>query len=88
VSLPAYSVVGEGDAEVGDEVLGRGDARIADVALVRRTGGKAEVAAREPLAHEARPSVAETGVVAERHYALNWLVRDGDAEWDDVKTAT
>ena len=34
------------------------------------------------------PADVEPGVVAERHYALNWLARDGDAEWDDVKTAT
>ncbi|HZV06332.1 MAG TPA: DUF4272 domain-containing protein [Gemmataceae bacterium] len=29
-----------------------------------------------------------TGVVAERHHALNWLVRFGDADWDDVDTPT
>jgi hypothetical protein len=28
------------------------------------------------------------GVVSERHYALNWLVKYGDAEWDDVQTPT
>jgi hypothetical protein len=30
----------------------------------------------------------EPGVVAERHHALNWLVRFEDAEWDDVDTPT
>jgi hypothetical protein len=29
-----------------------------------------------------------TGVVAERHHALNWLVRCSDADWDDVDTPT
>jgi hypothetical protein len=29
-----------------------------------------------------------TGVVAERHHALNDLVRFGDADWDDVETPT
>jgi hypothetical protein len=29
-----------------------------------------------------------TGVVAERHHALNWRVRFGDADWDDVDTPT
>jgi hypothetical protein len=29
-----------------------------------------------------------TGVVAERHHALNWLVRFSDADWDDVDTPT
>jgi hypothetical protein len=28
------------------------------------------------------------GVVAERHHALNWLTRFGDADWDDVDTPT
>jgi hypothetical protein len=27
-----------------------------------------------------------TGLVAERHHALNWLVRFGDADWDGVDT--
>jgi hypothetical protein len=30
----------------------------------------------------------EAGVVAERHYALNWLTRFEDADWDDVQTPT
>ncbi len=34
------------------------------------------------------PAGLEPGVVLERHYALNWLVRDGNADWDDVQTAT
>jgi hypothetical protein len=29
-----------------------------------------------------------TGVVAERHHALNWLIRFGGAEWDQVDTPT
>ena len=28
------------------------------------------------------------GVVAERHHALNWLTRFGDASWDDTDTPT
>ncbi len=28
------------------------------------------------------------GVVAERHYALNWLRKLDDADWDDVDTRT
>jgi len=31
---------------------------------------------------------AAVGVVAERHYALNWLTNFMDAEWDDVDTPT
>ena len=34
------------------------------------------------------PAGIEPGVVAERHYALNWLVRFGNAHWDDVDTPT
>jgi hypothetical protein len=29
-----------------------------------------------------------TGVIAERHHALNWLVHFGNADWDDVDTPT
>jgi hypothetical protein len=29
-----------------------------------------------------------TGVVAERHHALNWLTRFSEADWDDVDTPT
>ena len=34
------------------------------------------------------PNGVDPGVVAERHYALNWLVRFEDADWDDVTTPT
>jgi hypothetical protein len=34
------------------------------------------------------PAGLEPGVVAERHHALNWLVRFQDADWDDVDTPT
>jgi hypothetical protein len=34
------------------------------------------------------PGGIDAGVVYERHYALNWLIRFGDAEWDDVDTPT
>lgn len=34
------------------------------------------------------PPGVDGGVVQERHHALNWLVRFGDAEWDDVDTPT
>jgi hypothetical protein len=34
------------------------------------------------------PPGVEPGVVAERHYALNWLTRFQEAEWDDVETPT
>ncbi len=34
------------------------------------------------------PSGLDEGVVMERHYALNWLSRYGDQEWDDVSTDT
>jgi hypothetical protein len=34
------------------------------------------------------PEGIEAGVVAERHYALNWLVRYQNAAWDDVDTPT
>lgn len=30
----------------------------------------------------------DAGVVLERHYALNWLTRFEDAEWDDISTPT
>jgi hypothetical protein len=36
----------------------------------------------------APPAGVDTGVVAERHYALNWLTRFEDAAWDDVTTPT
>jgi hypothetical protein len=34
------------------------------------------------------PGGLEAGVVQERHYALNWLTRFQDADWDDVDTPT
>lgn len=34
------------------------------------------------------PAGLDGGVVLERHYALNWLVRVPDVEWDDVMTPT
>jgi len=34
------------------------------------------------------PGGLDAGVVYERHYALNWMVRFEDAEWDDVTTPT
>lgn len=34
------------------------------------------------------PEGLEPGVIAERHYALNWLLRFQNADWDDVDTPT
>jgi Domain of unknown function (DUF4272) len=34
------------------------------------------------------PGGLDGGVVMERHYALNWLIRYCDADWDDVGTDT
>jgi hypothetical protein len=34
------------------------------------------------------PAGIVAGVVAERHYALNWLTRFQDADWDEVQTPT
>lgn len=34
------------------------------------------------------PGGLDAGVVLERHYALNWLVRFEGAEWDDIDTPT
>jgi hypothetical protein len=36
----------------------------------------------------APPAGLNADVVAERHYALNWLIGYGDAEWDEVSTDT
>ena len=36
----------------------------------------------------APPTELNPGVLQERHYALNWLVRFADAPWDDVDTPT
>jgi hypothetical protein len=50
--------------------------------LVRqREGGK-------PADGEMGGNDLDPGVVLERHYALNWLVQHGGAEWDDVQTPT
>ena len=35
-----------------------------------------------------RPGVLDPDVVYERHYALNWLTKYGDAGWDNVPTNT
>ncbi len=43
----------------------------------------------EALLHGEEPAAGlEPGVVYERHYALNWLTRYGDAGWDNVPTNT
>ncbi|HZY36348.1 MAG TPA: DUF4272 domain-containing protein [Mucilaginibacter sp.] len=34
------------------------------------------------------PGKLDKGVVFERHYALNWLIRYLDQNWDDVSTDT
>jgi hypothetical protein len=34
------------------------------------------------------PAELDGGIVQERHYALNWLVRYMDQEWDDISTDT
>lgn len=34
------------------------------------------------------PENIDSSVVLERHYALNWLVNFGDADWDNVSTNT
>jgi hypothetical protein len=43
---------------------------------------EADLGRREP------PAGIVPGVVTERHYALNWLVRFEGADWDDVDTPT
>ncbi len=40
------------------------------------------------LKGEAAPAGMESGVVYERHYALNWLRTYLDQDWDDVRTDT
>lgn len=40
------------------------------------------------LRGEGPPADLDPGVVYERHYALNWLIGDGNADWDEVKTHT
>jgi hypothetical protein len=44
--------------------------------------------AQRRLEKRAVPASLVAGVVSERHYALNWLVRFEDAEWDSVDTPT
>lgn len=43
---------------------------------------EAQIQGRSP------PPNLDPGVVSEWHYALNWLIGYGDAEWDDVSTDT
>lgn len=38
--------------------------------------------------HKKEMQALHSGVVYERHYALNWLIRYGDQEWDDVSCDT
>lgn len=38
------------------------------------------------LAKRATPADLNPGIVYERHYALNWLIRHHDRDWDDVTT--
>ncbi len=40
------------------------------------------------LANQTTPANLNAGVVYERHYALNWLIRHNDQDWDDVTTET
>ena len=40
------------------------------------------------LDKEDPPAELDSGVISERHYALNWLVCFEDADWDDVDTPT
>lgn len=40
------------------------------------------------LDNKPAPAGLAPGVILERHYALNWLVRFEDAEWDKVSTPT
>jgi hypothetical protein len=40
------------------------------------------------LKKEPAPSELNSDAVVERHHALNWLIRYGDQEWDDVSTDT
>jgi Domain of unknown function (DUF4272) len=38
------------------------------------------------LKNQVAPAEVDAGVVFERHYALNWLIRYQNQEWDDVRT--
>ncbi len=40
------------------------------------------------LKGKASPAHLESGVIMERHYALNWLIGYMDQDWDDVSTDT
>lgn len=40
------------------------------------------------LAKPAAPVDLNAGIVYERHYAFNWLIRHHDQDWDDVTTDT
>jgi hypothetical protein len=40
------------------------------------------------LAKRATPAGLDAGIVYERHYALNWLIRHNDQDWDEVTTQT
>ena len=45
--------------------------------------------ARQPsLKGEPTPAGLDIGVLQERHYALNWLIRFENADWDDVNCST
>lgn len=45
--------------------------------------------ARQPfLKGEPIPAGLDIGVIQERHHALNWLIRFGNADWDDVDCST
>jgi len=38
--------------------------------------------------NEAGPANLDSGVVMERHYVLNWLIQNGNQEWDNISTDT
>ena len=40
------------------------------------------------LAKQGAPANLNPGIVYERHYALNWLIRHADQDWDDITTGT
>ena len=40
------------------------------------------------IKNEPEPANLNQGVLMERHYALNWLTRFQDADWDKVDTPT
>jgi hypothetical protein len=79
-------------------MLQGGGRAVADAARLRETGAILDAldacyrlhwATTEARVKKAEPPAGvEPGVVAERHHALNWLVRFQDADWDDVDTPT